>query len=553
METQNVKDTVRQIFTEYLTANGHRKTPERYAILETIYSIDGHFDIDMLYSRMMDQENFRVSRATLYNTIILLINARLIIKHQFGTSSQYEKSYNRETHHHQICTQCGKVTEFQNEELQHAIENTKLSRFQLSHYSLYIYGICDEGKGKVVDVLTPKYDVVARFQGGPNAGHTLEFEGQKYVLRSIPSGIFQGDKVNIIGNGVVLDPALFKAEAEALEASGHPLKERLHISKKAHLILPTHRILDAAYEAAKGDAKVGTTGKGIGPTYTDKVSRNGVRVGDILHNFEQKYGAAKARHEQILKSLNYEYDLTELEKAWMEGIEYLKQFHFVDSEHEVNNYLKDGKSVLCEGAQGTMLDIDFGSYPFVTSSNTVCAGACTGLGVAPNRIGEVFGIFKAYCTRVGAGPFPTELFDETGDKMCTLGHEFGSVTGRKRRCGWIDLVALKYSVMINGVTKLIMMKSDVLDTFDTIKACVAYKVDGEEIDYFPYDITEGVEPVYAELPGWKTDMTKMQSEDEFPEEFNAYLTFLEEQLGVEIKIVSVGPDRAQTIERYTEE
>ena len=359
----------------------------------------------------------------------------------------------------------------------------------------------DEGKGKVVDVLTPKYDVVARFQGGPNAGHTLEFEGQKYVLRSIPSGIFQGDKVNIIGNGVVLDPALFKAEAEALEASGHPLKERLHISK----------------------------------------------------NFEQKYGAAKARHEQILKSLNYEYDLTELEKAWMEGIEYLKQFHFVDSEHEVNNYLKDGKSVLCEGAQGTMLDIDFGSYPFVTSSNTVCAGACTGLGVAPNRIGEVFGIFKAYCTRVGAGPFPTELFDETGDKMCTLGHEFGSVTGRKRRCGWIDLVALKYSVMINGVTKLIMMKSDVLDTFDTIKACVAYKVDGEEIDYFPYDITEGVEPVYAELPGWKTDMTKMQSEDEFPEEFNAYLTFLEEQLGVEIKIVSVGPDRAQTIERYTEE
>ena len=548
METQNVKDTVRQIFTEYLTANGHRKTPERYAILETIYSIDGHFDIDMLYSRMMDQENFRVSRATLYNTIILLINARLIIKHQFGTSSQYEKSYNRETHHHQICTQCGKVTEFQNEELQHAIENTKLSRFQLSHYS---WG--DEGKGKVVDVLTPKYDVVARFQGGPNAGHTLEFEGQKYVLRSIPSGIFQGDKVNIIGNGVVLDPALFKAEAEALEASGHPLKERLHISKKAHLILPTHRILDAAYEAAKGDAKVGTTGKGIGPTYTDKVSRNGVRVGDILHNFDQKYGAAKARHEQILKSLNYEYDLTELEKAWMEGIEYLKQFHFVDSEHEVNNYLKDGKSVLCEGAQGTMLDIDFGSYPFVTSSNTVCAGACTGLGVAPNRIGEVFGIFKAYCTRVGAGPFPTELFDETGDNMCTLGHEFGSVTGRKRRCGWIDLVALKYSVMINGVTKLIMMKSDVLDTFDTIKACVAYKIDGEEIDYFPYDINEGVEPVYAELPGWKTDMTKMQSEDEFPEEFNAYLTFLEEQLGVEIKIVSVGPDRAQTIERYTEE
>ena len=410
----------------------------------------------------------------------------------------------------------------------------------------------DEGKGKVVDVLTPKYDVVARFQGGPNAGHTLEFEGQKYVLRSIPSGIFQGDKVNIIGNGVVLDPALFKAEAEALEASGHPLKERLHISKKAHLILPTHRILDAAYEAAKGDAKVGTTGKGIGPTYTDKVSRNGVRVGDILHNFEQKYGAAKARHEQILKSLNYEYDLTELEKAWMEGIEYLKQFHFVDSEHEVNNYLKDGKSVLCEGAQGTMLDIDFGSYPFVTSSNTVCAGACTGLGVAPNRIGEVFGIFKAYCTRVGAGPFPTELFDETGSKIRQIGHEYGAVTGRERRCGWIDLVALKYAIMLNGVSQLIMMKSDVLDGFDTIKACVAYNIDGKETEEFPFDLCEGVEPVYVEMPGWKTDMTKMTCEEEFPEEFNAYLSFLEEELGVPVKIVSVGPDREQTIVRYEE-
>jgi adenylosuccinate synthase len=296
----------------------------------------------------------------------------------------------------------------------------------------------DEGKGKVVDVLTPRYDVVARFQGGPNAGHTLEFEGQKYVLRSIPSGIFQGNKVNIIGNGVVLDPALFKAEAEALEASGHPLKERLHISKKAHLILPTHRILDAAYEAAKGDAKVGTTGKGIGPTYTDKVSRNGVRVGDILHNFEEVYGKAKARHEQILKSLNYEYDITELEKQWLEGIEYLKQFHLVDSEHEINNLLKSGKSVLCEGAQGTMLDVDFGSYPFVTSSNTICAGACTGLGIGPNKIGNVYGIMKAYCTRVGAGPFPTELFDETGKKIRDLGHEYGAVTGRERRCGWID-------------------------------------------------------------------------------------------------------------------
>ena len=410
----------------------------------------------------------------------------------------------------------------------------------------------DEGKGKVVDVLTPRYDVVARFQGGPNAGHTLEFEGQKYVLRSIPSGIFQGDKVNIIGNGVVLDPALFKAEAEALEASGHPLKERLHISKKAHLIMPTHRVLDAAYEAAKGDAKVGTTGKGIGPTYTDKISRNGIRVGDILGDFETVYAKAKARHEDILKSMNFEYDITEIEKEWMAGIEYLRQFPLVDSEHEINALLKAGKSVLCEGAQGTMLDIDFGSYPFVTSSNTVCAGACSGLGVAPNKIGNVYGIMKAYCTRVGSGPFPTELFDETGDKLCTLGHEFGSVTGRKRRCGWIDLVALKYSIMINGVTHLIMMKSDVLDTFETIKACVAYRINGVETENFPYSIEGEVEPIYTELPGWQCDMTKMTSEDEFPEEFSNYLSFLEEELEVPIKIVSVGPDRDQTIERYND-
>ncbi len=411
----------------------------------------------------------------------------------------------------------------------------------------------DEGKGKVVDVLTPRYDVVARFQGGPNAGHTLEFEGQKYVLRSIPSGIFQGDKINIIGNGVVLDPALFKVEAEALEASGHPLKERLHISKKAHLILPTHRLLDAAYEAAKGSAKVGTTGKGIGPTYTDKVSRNGVRVGDILYGFQEKYGKAKARHEQILKSLNYSYDLTEMEKAFFEGIEYMKQFHFTDSEHEINNLLKQGKNVLCEGAQGTMLDVDFGSYPFVTSSNTICAGACTGLGVGPNKIGEVYGIIKAYCTRVGSGPFPTELFDETGKKIRDLGCEYGAVTGRERRCGWIDLVALKYAVMINGVTQLIMMKSDVLDDFEVVKACVAYRKNGEEIDYFPFDITEGIEPIYAELPGWKCDMTKMKGEEEFPEEFNGYISFLENYLETPIKIVSVGPDREQTIERHTEE
>ena len=411
----------------------------------------------------------------------------------------------------------------------------------------------DEGKGKVVDVLTPNYDVVARFQGGPNAGHTLEFEGQKYVLRSIPSGIFQGDKVNIVGNGVVLDPALFKEEAEALAASGHDLRKRLVISKKAHLILPTHRLLDAAYEAAKGKSKVGTTGKGIGPTYTDKISRNGLRVGDLLKDFDQKYAAAKARHEQILKNLNFAYDLKDAEQKWMEGVEYLKQFQLVDSEHLVNKLLKEGKSILCEGAQGTMLDVDFGSYPFVTSSSTICAGACTGLGMAPNKIGDVYGIFKAYCTRVGAGPFPTELFDEVGDKIRDLGHEYGAVTGRKRRCGWIDLVALKYAIMIDGVTKLIMMKSDVLDSFETIKACVAYKVNGEEIDYFPFDINEGIEPVYVELPGWNTDLTKMKSEDEFPEEFNAYLGFLENELEVPIKIVSVGPDREQTIVRYTEE
>lgn len=408
----------------------------------------------------------------------------------------------------------------------------------------------DEGKGKVIDVLTPNYDVITRFQGGPNAGHTLEFNNEKYVLRSIPSGIFQGDKINVISNGVVLDPALFKAEAEALSASGHDLTKKLYISKKAHLIMPTHRLLDAANEAAKGDAKVGTTGKGIGPTYTDKVGRYGLRVGDILGNFEEKYATAKKRHLQILDSMNFAYDLSETEPAWLEGIEYLKKFQLIDSEHYLNDIIDQDKSILCEGAQGTMLDIDFGSYPFVTSSNTICAGACTGMGIAPNKINDVYGIFKAYCTRVGSGPFPTELFDEVGDTLCKNGHEFGSVTGRKRRCGWIDLVALKYSVMINGVTQLIMMKSDVLDMFDTIKACVGYRIGGEEIDYFPYEITDDVEPIYVELPGWKQDMTKMKSEGEFPKAFNDYLDFLEDQLNVPIKIVSVGPDREQTIVRY---
>ena len=409
----------------------------------------------------------------------------------------------------------------------------------------------DEGKGKVVDVLTPQYDVVARFQGGPNAGHTLEFGGERYILRSIPSGIFQGGKTNIIGNGVVIDPLLFKEEAEALALHGHDLKQQLFISKKAHLIMPTHRILDQANEAAKGTGKIGTTGRGIGPTYTDKISRNGLRVGDLLENFDEKYSAAKRRHENMLRAMNFEYNLIDLERPWLEALDYLKGFRLVDSEHEVNAMLREGRSVLAEGAQGTMLDIDFGSYPFVTSSNTICAGCCTGLGVSPRNIGEVYGIFKAYCTRVGSGPFPTELHDETGEAMCERGHEFGSVTGRRRRCGWIDLVALRYAVMINGVTQLIMMKSDVLDTFKTIKACVAYRQNGEETDRFPYDAS-GAEPIYAELPGWQTDMSGMKSEDEFPEEFNAYLTFLEDELGVPIKIVSVGPDREQTIIRYNE-
>ena len=408
----------------------------------------------------------------------------------------------------------------------------------------------DEGKGKIVDVLTPEYEIVARFQGGPNAGHTLEFEGKKYILRSVPSGIFQGNKINIIGNGVVLDPALFRGEIEALEASGHDLKKRLLISKKAHLILPTHRLLDACYETAKGDSKIGTTGKGIGPTYTDKISRGGLRVGDILHNFEEKYAAAKARHLSILNQHNFDISsLKEIEDDWFDGVKKLKEFAFIDSEHDINKAIKDGRKILAEGAQGTMLDIDFGSYPFVTSSNTISAGACTGLGIAPQSIGEVYGIFKAYCTRVGSGPFPTELFDETGDQLRSLGFEFGSVTGRPRRCGWIDLVALRYAIMVDGVTQLIMMKSDVLDTFETIKACVAYKIDSKEVNEFPFEIDSNLEPVYKEMPGWKTDMTKMQKEEEFPQAFNDYVAFLEKELNIPIRIVSVGPDRDQTIIR----
>ena len=408
----------------------------------------------------------------------------------------------------------------------------------------------DEGKGKIVDVLTPKYDVVARFQGGPNAGHTLEFNGEKYVLRSIPSGIFQGNKLNVIGNGVVLDPTLFINEANQLAKSGHDLKSRLVISRKAHLIMPTHRLLDAANEQAKGDAKVGTTGKGIGPTYTDKISRYGLRVGDIEHDFTTKYAAAKARHLKMLESLNYPTEqLEEAEAAWLKAIEELKTFTFVDSEELINNYLKEDKSILAEGAQGSLLDIDFGSYPFVTSSNTISAGCCTGLGVAPRNIGEVYGIFKAYCTRVGAGPFPTELFDETGDLLCSLGHEFGSVTGRKRRCGWLDLVALRYTSMLNGATKLIMMKSDVMDTFEEIKICVGYEHEGQVSTAFPFELSDAYKPVYKIFKGWKTDTSKCSKAEELPEELKQYIAFIEETIGVPVVFVSVGPDREQTILR----
>lgn len=407
----------------------------------------------------------------------------------------------------------------------------------------------DEGKGKVVDVFTPRYDVVARFAGGPNAGHTIIFEGKKFVLRSIPSGIFDEGKLNIIGNGCVIAPDLFAAEAHELEAAGYDLKSRLHISKRAHLILPTHRVLDRAYEAAKGKNKVGTTGKGIGPTYSEKASRTGLRVGDILDNFKEKYDALKARHMQILSDMHYtDFDITEEEKLWMEGVEYMRQFPLTDTEIEINRALEAGKNVLAEGAQGTLLDIDHGTYPFVSSSSTVCGGVCTGLGVAPNRIGEVFGIFKAYSTRVGAGPFPVELFDETGDLIREVGHEYGAVTGRNRRCGWLDLVALKYAIMVNGVTQLIMMKSDVLDGFDTIRVCTAYEKDGVQTTDMPYD-TEGWKAVYEDLPGWKTDLTQMTSAEQFPQQLRDYISYIEKETATPITIVSVGPDRAQTIMR----
>ncbi len=409
----------------------------------------------------------------------------------------------------------------------------------------------DEGKGKIVDVLTPHYDVIARFQGGPNAGHTLEFNEIKHVLHTIPSGIFHPDKVNLVGNGVVIDPIIFKKEIDALEKMGVDITKSLQISRKAHVILPTHCALDGASEAEKGKKKIGSTLKGIGPTYMDKTGRNGLRIGDLfLADFQERYDSLKSKHLRILSHYDFEYDITEKEKAWFEGVEKIKSLQIIDSEQAVNDFLKADRKVLAEGAQGSLLDIDFGSYPFVTSSNTVTAGACTGLGVAPTRIGEVIGIFKAYCTRVGSGPFPTELFDEAGETLRKEGHEFGATTGRPRRCGWIDLPALKYAIMINGVTQLNMTKADVLSVFDEIKVCTHYTYDGERMDYLPYDLnTDLLKPVYETLPGWKKDLTGLTSESDFPTELSGYIDYLEDKLEVPITVVSVGPNRSQTIQR----
>ena len=407
----------------------------------------------------------------------------------------------------------------------------------------------DEGKGKIVDVLAGNYPVVARFQGGPNAGHSLHFEGKSFVLRSVPSGIFRKDAQNIVGNGVVLDPITFRGECENIAKTGVPVTERIVISKKAHLILPTHRLLDAANEAAMGKGKIGSTLKGIGPTYTDKISRNGLRVGDILAaDFPERYARLKDRHTKQLDQMGFECNPDAEEEAFFEAAEYLKQFKLIDCEYYINEILKT-QSVLAEGAQGSVLDIDYGSYPFVTSSTTSCAGACVGLGVSPHNIGHVYGIFKAYCTRVGSGPFPTELFDETGEKLRKIGNEFGAVTGRPRRCGWLDLVALKYAVMISGVTDLIMMKSDCLDSFETIKVCTSYIVDGQPSDQWPFDTYADIQPVYQEFKGWNTDLTGCRNESELPTEFRDYIAFMENYLGVPIKIISLGPDRDATIMR----
>ena len=407
----------------------------------------------------------------------------------------------------------------------------------------------DEGKGKMVDVLAGRYPAVARFQGGPNAGHSLYFEGKNFVARSIPSGIFRDGSTNIIGSGVVLDPVTFREECAGVEKLGIDPYGKIRISKKAHLILPTHKLLDAAQEAAAGKGKIGSTLKGIGPCYTDKISRHGLRVGDILaDDFRDRFAKLKERHLQQIADLKFDCDPDKGEQEWMDAAQWLKNFELIDCEYYVNDWIKE-KPMLAEGAQGSLLDIDFGSYPFVTSSSTTVGGVCTGLGVAPSTIGRVYGIFKAYCTRVGSGPFPTELFDETGDEIRRVGHEFGAVTGRPRRCGWLDLVALKYTVMVDGVTDLIMMKSDCLDGFDTIKVCVAYKVNGVETDHFPFDTQAKIEPVYKEFKGWKRDLSGIRSESEFPKEFREYIEFMEQHVGVPIRIISVGPDREATIER----
>ena len=411
----------------------------------------------------------------------------------------------------------------------------------------------DEGKGKIVDVLTSHYDIIARFQGGPNAGHTLEFDGIKHVLRTIPSGIFHAKAINIIGNGVVMDPVVFQKELEGLSKYELNLKNKLLLSRKAHLILPTHRLLDAASEASKGKAKIGSTLKGIGPTYMDKTGRNGLRIGDIeMPDFEIRYRALADKHESMIAFYNVDlqYDLKEMEEEFFESIEVLKTLTFIDSEVYLNEALKQGKSILAEGAQGSLLDIDFGTYPFVTSSNTTAAGACTGLGIAPNKVKEVFGIFKAYTTRVGSGPFPTELFDENGQKMAKIGNEFGSVTGRPRRCGWLDLVALKYAVQINGVTQLYMMKGDVLSGFETLKVCTAYEYNGIKVSHLPFSIEpENVKPIFETLEGWHSDLTGVQDYEVLPSAFKTYIEFIENYLEVPIKVVSVGPDRTQTIIR----
>ena len=409
----------------------------------------------------------------------------------------------------------------------------------------------DEGKGKIVDVLTQDYDIIARFQGGPNAGHTLEFDGIKHVLHTIPSGIFHKNAINIVGNGVVIDPIIFKKEIDALNEMNVDLVSKLLLSKKAHLILPTHKLLDAASEKAKGKSKIGSTLKGIGPTYMDKTGRNGLRVGDINSSeFKNRYDKLVTKHSRMLDNDFMGFDLEKLEKEWFEGIEVLKSFTHIDSEHYLHQAQKQGKKILAEGAQGTLLDIDFGSYPFVTSSNTISAGACTGLGIAPNKIGDVFGIFKAYCTRVGSGPFPTELFDEVGEFIGKVGNEFGATTGRKRRCGWIDIPALKYAIAINGVTKLMMMKADVLSNLENIQVCTHYEYNGELIDYLPFDASENtIKPVYKELAAWTEDLTQLSSLDDAPSQLIDYIDFLEKELETPIVVVSVGPDRTQTLNR----